>query len=293
MGSSCNLVQLQKRYVERNVRQVGLQSQEIRLGEDTIRYWKGGKGPTLLLLHGFGADGTVAWESQILELAKHFHLIVPDLLWFGGSYSLKADFSVEHQARAIKNLLEHLQIQKTDVMGISYGGLVAMLLLAESPEQVGRAIFVASPGPVYNPQDYEELLERFQAKNPAEIILPRTHSGLKRLLDIAYRNPPWVPFFVQKDLIEYVQDNPEGQRTALLEDLVSNFTRVRHRLQIHPKHVLIVWGSDDTIFPLKIGKRLKDYFGAEAQLQVIEGARHAPNIEFNVEFNHIVLGFLK
>lgn len=293
LASGCNLVKLQKYYIERGVRSRGLTQKRVELGPDQINYWEGGSGPDLVLLHGFGADGTVGWSPQIAALAQRFHVIVPDLLWFGDSRSEDKNYSVEHQVSAVRNLLNHLGVKKCDIMGISYGGIVAMVLLSESPDLVQRAIFVASPGPVYTEQDYSDLLKRFNVKFPAEIIIPTTSEGLKRLLKIAYKNPPWVPFFVQKDLIDYVKDSPEGQRTALLDDLVSNFTRLRQKLQIHPKHVLIVWGSDDPVFPLDIGKRLKTYFGDEAQLKIIKEARHAPNIEFDAEFNQIILDFLK
>lgn len=290
---ACNFVHFQERMIQRSMRRSGLVKQDISLDSDQIAYWEGGTGPTLVLLHGFGADGTFGWSEQVPVLSKHFHLIIPDLLWFGGSQSSQLDFSVEHQASAVKKLVSHLGVGHFDVAGISYGGLVALMLMSELPEQINRGIIVSSPGPVYTRSDYEKLLDRFQVQSAAEIVLPTSSKGLERLLKIAYKNPPYVPFFAKQDVIDFVQDWPDGKRTALLKHVVEDLERLKNQLKKVHDRVLIIWGSEDTLFPVELGVRLKNYFGDEAVLKVLQGAKHAPNIEFSSEFNQAVLDFLQ
>ena len=288
----CNFVRVQEHFLERSIKKSGLKAKEVDLAGDHIAYWDGGKGPALVLLHGFGADATFCWSEQIPALAKHFRLIVPDLLWFGGSKSKTKDFSLEHQANAVKNLLEHLDIKDINVAGISYGGLVAMSLLSDSPKLINKAVIIAAPGPVYTKDDYQQMLTKFGVDSPSELVLPKDSKQLDRLLNIAYQNPPYVPFFAKGDIINMLKDTPQGERSALLSDAILNIDGLSKRLKWSSKPVLIIWGSDDQMFPLELGERLKKHLGSDAELKVIEGGKHAPNVEFGEEFNKIVLDFL-
>ncbi|MEI6805962.1 MAG: alpha/beta hydrolase [Myxococcaceae bacterium] len=289
----CNFVRLKERFIERSIRRSGLVFKKTELGADRVSYWEGGTGPVLVLLHGFGADATWGWSEQIPVLSKHFHLIVPDLLWFGESKSQDSDFSVEHQATAIRNLMKHLGVEQFDVAGISYGGIVALMLIADDPKQIRRAVIVSSPGPVYTQKDYDALLERFHVESASEIVIPKTLPALERLLNIAYRDPPYVPKFAKPDIIDYLKDGPGGERAELLKHLVKDLEGLKSKLAHTPDEVLIIWGSDDQMFPLEIAERLKAYLGSKAELKVLKGARHAPNLENAAEFNQVMLEFLQ
>ena len=153
-------------------------------GPNKLAYWEGGTGSTLVLLHGFGADGTFGWSEQVPVLAKHFHLIIPDLLWFGESESSQRDFSVEHQSKAIKDLLAYLGVKQFDIAGISYGGIVALTLMSELPDQIKKAVIISSPGPIYTREDYQAILDRFGVKSASEIVLPTDYTGLDRLMKV-------------------------------------------------------------------------------------------------------------
>lgn len=288
---SCNFVRWQEHFLERSIRRSGLVAKQTELGFDRIAYWEGGTGPTLLLLHGFGADGTFGWSEQIPVLAKHFHLIVPDLLWFGESESSQYEFSVEHQARAIKNLLAYLKVKQFQVAGISYGGIVALTLMSELPNQIKKAIIVSSPGPIYTQEDYQQLRDRFQIQSASEIVLPTDYTGLDRLLKVAYQRPPYIPMIARGDVIDFVKDRPGGERAKLLEHIVNDLERLKQQIKKFHGEVLIIWGNDDELFPVELATRLKNYFGDRAELKIIKNARHAPNIEYSAEFNKAVLSF--
>jgi pimeloyl-ACP methyl ester carboxylesterase len=59
-----------------------------------------------------------------------------------------------------------------------------------------------------------------------------------------------------------------------------------------PERVLIIWGSDDRLFPLEVGLRFHNYLGPNGQIRVVDGGRHALNIEFPREVNRAMLDFL-
>ncbi|THU70974.1 hypothetical protein C4D60_Mb08t30620 [Musa balbisiana] len=101
--------------------------------------------PPLLLVHGFGPRATWQWRSQIAALAARFDLIVPDLLFFGGSTTRSPQRSEAFQAAALARLLDALGVApprraRVSVMGTSYGGFVAYhMARAMGPDRVERA----------------------------------------------------------------------------------------------------------------------------------------------------------
>ena len=291
----CSLIRVKETWLKRNIWQAGLEHKIAELGPDRISYWEGGEGPTLLLLHGFGADATFGWNDQVSVLSKHYHLIIPDLLWFGQSTSTDPTYSAQHQIQALLKLLEHVGVKHFNVAGISYGGILSMMLLAQVPQQIEHAVIISSPGPVYTHEDYQALLKRFQVHSVNELVLPRNLAGLDRLLEIAYKKPPYIPSWGKQSVLDFLQDGPDGEKKALLRDLIANLDTLRTGLDKHSYKgpLLIIWGGEDTLFPIELGKRLKDYFGDQAELEVIPKGRHAPNIEFSAKFNKILLQFLK
>lgn len=62
--------------------------------------------PVLLFLHDFVGDGTITWERQIGAFRRDYHVYVPDLVFFGGSTSTKADRSEAFQADCMVKMLE-------------------------------------------------------------------------------------------------------------------------------------------------------------------------------------------
>src|SRR5262249_55632614 len=85
--TGCNIVAWKQGQLERSMRAAGLSPGDERLGADTVHYWAGGHGPTVVLVHGFGASAIWQWADQVDALAPDHRVIVPDLLWFGDSRS--------------------------------------------------------------------------------------------------------------------------------------------------------------------------------------------------------------
>jgi pimeloyl-ACP methyl ester carboxylesterase len=102
-----------------------------------LRVFRGGEGPPLLLLHGFGG---AAWNyTEMAPLLARRHLIVPDLPGHGGSEPLPAP-SLTAFADAVAALLD----EPVHVFGHSMGGVVALRLAERRPELV-RSLVLAAP----------------------------------------------------------------------------------------------------------------------------------------------------
>src|SRR5690349_2626165 len=86
-------------------------------------YRENGKGPAVVLLHGFGEDSTV-WKDQY-EAFPGFQLLLPDLPGSGGSPMIP-DMSMEGMAAVIQQWLDSLNIEQCILVGHSMGGYIAL-----------------------------------------------------------------------------------------------------------------------------------------------------------------------
>jgi len=109
-----------------------------------LRYFVGGEGPPLLLVHGYGG---AAWNFA--ELARRLpgrRLIVPDLPGHGASGGLPAAPTLAGYADALGAVCDAEDVPAVDVVGHSLGGVVALRLAERRPELVRRLVLAAAAG---------------------------------------------------------------------------------------------------------------------------------------------------
>src|SRR5215208_2045256 len=108
-----------------------------------LYYETHGSGRPLVLLHGGLGSGEMF--AQILPtLAANHRVILPDLQGHGRTADIDRPISAELIAEDIAALIEHLGLEKPDVVGYSLGGGVATFLAARHPELVRKAVVVSA-----------------------------------------------------------------------------------------------------------------------------------------------------
>lgn len=294
-----NVMAVQERRFARRARRLGMRPTQLSLGADTVHLWHSAEAPSrerppVMLLHGFGASALWQWPEQLEALCRDYTVIMPDLLWFGDSVSRDTDFSLGHQVEAMMKMLDRLGVGRLHALiGLSYGGIVGWELATRQPLAVERTVIVASPGPVYSRADYLALLERLGVSALDELLLPRHPDDVIRLMEIAYRRQPWTPSWVRLQVIEAFCEQHRQEKAALLHSLLDNIETLRAEARPLATPALLMWGSDDPIFPLELGQKLAGHIGDQARLNTIAGARHAANLEYPRLFNEALLGFLR
>jgi pimeloyl-ACP methyl ester carboxylesterase len=104
-----------------------------------IRWFEGGDGPPLLLVHGFGG---AAWNfSELAPLLVGRRLIVPDLPGHGASSPLPAP-----SLAGFADLVAAILAEPVDVVGHSLGGVVSLRLAERHPTLVRRLVLAAAAG---------------------------------------------------------------------------------------------------------------------------------------------------
>lgn len=93
--------------------------------DKNIYYDVVGSGKPILILNGIMMS-TMSWEPFVQSLSDHNTLIRVDFLDQGQSDKMKEQYSQSIQVELVKALLDHINIKKVNIVGISYGGEVAI-----------------------------------------------------------------------------------------------------------------------------------------------------------------------
>jgi len=136
----------------------GFKTQTITTNGARIHVRVGGKGPAVVMLHGYGETGDM-WAPLAAKLAARHTVIVPDLRGMGLSDHPATGYEKKNQARDITGVLDALGIGKVDVVAHDIGNMVAYAFTAEHPERVTKLVLMDAPLPGVGP--WEEIL-----KNP-------------------------------------------------------------------------------------------------------------------------------
>lgn len=108
-----------------------------------ISYTDSGQGTAIVFLHGF-LENKKMWQEYITLFSKEYRVVTIDLLGHGESDSLGYVHSMEDNANAVHEVLEHLKIEKAIVLGHSMGGYVALALAELHPERIKKLVLLNS-----------------------------------------------------------------------------------------------------------------------------------------------------
>ncbi|TLZ25551.1 MAG: alpha/beta hydrolase [Gammaproteobacteria bacterium] len=106
----------------------------------------GGKGPAVVLLHGFGDTGDM-WGPLATELVKDHTVIVPDLRGMGLSSHPDGGYTKKAQAVDIAGVMDALKVPKAALVTHDIGNMVGYALAAQYPARITRWVVIDAPLP--------------------------------------------------------------------------------------------------------------------------------------------------
>uniref|UniRef100_A0A2P2J4X8 AB hydrolase-1 domain-containing protein n=2 Tax=Rhizophora mucronata TaxID=61149 RepID=A0A2P2J4X8_RHIMU len=248
--------------------------------------------PNLLLIHGFGANALWQWGDVIPHLIAYFNIYVPDLVFFGDSFTTRPERTESFQAECVMRVMEANSVGKLSLVGLSYGGFVGYSMAAQFKNVVER-VMVCCSGVCMEEKDLREGVFRVSdLEEAASILVPQSPHKLKELVGYTFYRPPpvgLIPACFLADFIdamcrEYVEEKKELIRAIPKQRKLSEVPKITQR-------TLIVWAEHDQVFPLELGFRLKRHLGDNAHLVVIKNAGHAFNVEKPKEFIKLLKSF--
>jgi epoxide hydrolase 4 len=114
-----------------------------------LHYAEAGKGPLVVLLHGF-PEFWYSWRHQITALAQAgYHVVAPDMRGYNLSSKPSGwrEYDAESLAGDIAGLIRHLGVENAYVAGHDWGAAVAYFTAMEHPDVVKRLAILNVPHP--------------------------------------------------------------------------------------------------------------------------------------------------
>jgi pimeloyl-ACP methyl ester carboxylesterase len=133
-------------------------TQEIETNGATIHVRVGGKGPAVVLLHGYGETGDM-WAPLAAVLAHDHTVVVPDWRGMGLSSHPASGYDKKTQGGDVAGVLDTLKSGKVELVTHDIGNMVGYAFAAEHPDRVTKLALLDAPLPGVGP--WEEIL-----KNP-------------------------------------------------------------------------------------------------------------------------------
>lgn len=287
---SCkNLVEKFDDRLEQKYLKKGFVSKTIEHEADNIHYFDNQQTekPVLIFVHGFGGDGKISWWDQADYFHEQYRVIVPDIFWFGESYSDEKP-TLKEQIRLVKQIVEAENLSSIHLVGISYGGFISLGYAKQHPEDLQTLTIVDSPGGAISNKEIEQFCKRVGAENVEDAFIPQTEEEVDRLMNFSFHKPPPLTSGMREGTIGiYFSKHPEEQ-AKLLDELPSNRAWMNGRVDMP---VLILWGEEDEVFLVREAKELQEQL--DAKLKIIPKAGHALPEERPKEFNESLEAFIE
>jgi pimeloyl-ACP methyl ester carboxylesterase len=121
-------------------------SETAAVGGTTLHYVRGGKGPAVILIHGFPQDW-FEYRAIMPRLAKRFTVIAVDLRGIGGSTATADGYDAANMAEDIHQLLSKLKLERVFIVGHDVGGHVAYAFVRRYSQVTRGAMILDTPIP--------------------------------------------------------------------------------------------------------------------------------------------------
>jgi pimeloyl-ACP methyl ester carboxylesterase len=252
----------------------GLEERFAEIKGVRMRYFVGGDGPPLVLVHGLGGAAS-NWIELIPLLSARHRLLVPDLPGHGGSTALPAVSGLEPFADRVALVAEREGMLPAPVVGHSLGGMLVLRLALRRPDDVQAVVLAGAAGLSIGNVWGRQLLSLFTAIRPGRLagrhrswvsrspLLRRLVFGFVSVADPVGLTDTAVEGFLGAQLLH--TDVDSAWQALRVDD-------PRQELEAVRCPVLVLWGAEDVQLPLddafEYTRRLR------ARLRVIPGCGH-------------------
>lgn len=246
-----------------------------------------GTGPALLLVHGLTASHAV-WEPTVAEFARGWRVIAPDLPGHGESEKPDAPYTIDFFAGVLRSAMRELGVDEAVVAGSSLGGQVALELAAWYPSFT-RALVLAAPAVGYSAA-MRPVGQALQMMSGPKLLRAR----LAQVVQQSFHDRSRIGHVTRRRILEErlaADDFPAFAR-AVAKSLGGVLTAEPQPLERVTQPVLVVWGREDRLVPVRRSERLLRGL-PHARLHVLERCGHLPMLEQPTAFNRAMAGFLR
>lgn len=226
---------------------------------------------TIVLIHGF-LSSSFSFRRLIPYLINDYNVISIDLPPFGQSgKSRRYKYSYQNLATTVIQLVEGLNLRKVILLGHSMGGQISLYIAHLRPDLVDKVVLLCSSA----------YLEKSKPQLVLASYLPLFHIFVKRWLERSGLEANLQLVVYNQSIID--KEMEEGYLAPFLKNdiFIALGKLIRDREGDLPADILskiqvpclLLWGEQDRVVPLDIGKKLhKDL--KNSQLTVLKETGH-------------------
>ncbi len=245
-----------------------------------------GEGFPVVFISGGGLLDCRAWDEQFLRFAQSFQVIRYDIRGVGKSAPPRSPFSHSHD---LFTLLKFLQVKKAHIIGLSFGGAIAIDFALEHPEMVERLILAATG-------TSSDAKGKANVEGLATLAALVKKDGLPKAVELILNNPSFISQqspAAQEKIRQIYLDNREVflSAFALVRFWQPTMPQASERLAEIRARTLILIPENDSADYKAITEKLALKI-SRAKKVVIYGASHLINLDKPKEFNQAALKFL-
>jgi pimeloyl-ACP methyl ester carboxylesterase len=238
---------------------------------ETLSYTDEGKGPVVVLLHGYLMNAD-AWMDFRKNLSSSYRVICPDLPGHGKSSCWGYIHTMDFMAEAVKGLLDDLRIRKCTMVGHSMGGYVTLAFAEKYIENLrGFGWLFSTPFADSEERKRDRIRAMSFLKKKKSFYIRETLKGLFQSQELKY-----IRGVYQEVLRDALQISPRGAIAALRGMMFRPDREVVIRFS--PVPVFCMNGVNDSVIPHHLMRELMDKY---------------PHVVFVLEENLGHMGFLE
>jgi len=260
---------------------------------------RGNKGDAVFLIHGIGMEKT-GWMFQTGPISKAgFTVYTYDVRGFGKSTQIefpddevKASnfYLIEKDAADLIALMDHLNVEKAHIVGMSMGGYIAQITAILYPERVISATISNSFSYLHARfliviEAWSLALDKLTIGEAFDILLPWLMA--EKTFEI-----PMIKKMLEENKKLFIEANTNWCFSNKIKSGIIEAPKYNERIKEIKCPVLLIGGSDDLITPPKYQEYTKSQI-PHAEIVIIPDVGHMLIVENSKAFNSAVIDFLK
>ncbi|WP_069607617.1 alpha/beta fold hydrolase [Leptospira tipperaryensis] len=267
--------------------QSNLEKKEVQVGSYKWTYLEGGKGETILLIHGFGGDKD-NWTRFVRTLTGSYRVVIPDLPGFGENDRKQEDeYSILTQVGRLDEFSKAIGLSKFHIIGNSMGGSISGVYTATYPDKILTLGLLDSAG-VKSPIQSELSVHLSKGKNP---LVANNEEEFDFLMNFIFVKPPTIPSFLKGYFADKSIRNREFNE-KIYKEIRTQMSALEDRMKLIHARTLIVWGDTDRVIHISSSDVLLK--GIQSSTRVIlKDCGHSPMLERPTETAEVYAKFLK
>lgn len=251
----------------------------IKINSLNIHYYKAGHGYPLVIIHGSG-DGARSWKRNMVALACHYTVYIPDLPGFGLSEALPPSNGLPELVQFVADFTRAIGLQRFHLVGHSIGGGIALQHSIKFPDTISKLVLVNS---MYLGEDIAAWVRIMSNSAFCNTMGIAGHNVLKAFKWLIKKVYAPIDFFNPLPLIKVSMGK-------LMQTLGEQTILLQQQFPVLVMPVLLVWGDRDTIVPVSNAYAARELL-PRCQLQILNGGHSVYKQKIRA-FSRLLIKFL-